>query len=100
MILGRCGLVCSQCGAFIKGKCLGCLSGKQAFKSCGVKKCVEEKNLPTCAACADYQDLKKCGKLNNFIAKVIGLMSGSNRIGNLNRLREVGPQKFEEENPS
>jgi hypothetical protein len=97
IIVGKCGLVCSKCSAFVRGKCLGCLSGKQAFKSCGVRKCAETKNIPNCSGCGDYPDLKQCGKLNSFISKIIGLMSDSNRLGNLNRIREAGLQKFEEE---
>ena len=97
-IIARCGLICSRCGAYVKGKCKGCDSDKPMFKNCPVKKCTIEKKLPNCAACADYPELRQCGKLNNFISKIIGFFTGSDRIGKLNRIREVGLEKFTSEN--
>lgn len=98
VIVARCGLICSKCGSFIRGKCPGCFSGKQAFASCPVKKCTEDRGILNCAACKDFADLKECGKINSFIAKVIGFITKSDRIGKLNRIRTIGLDKFKEEN--
>ena len=57
---------------------------------CKVKPCVQEKGYTTCAECADFGDLKACKKLNNFISKIFALIFRSDRIGNLNHIREIG----------
>jgi hypothetical protein len=98
VVIARCGLVCSKCGAFVKGKCKGCHSDKPMFKGCPIKKCTVEKNIPTCAACTDYKDLHDCRKLNNWISKIIGFFTKSDRIGKLRRIREGGLEKFISEN--
>ncbi len=96
-VLAYCGLVCSDCGAFTKGKCQGCHSDKPMNLGCKVKPCSQEKNCTTCANCGDFEDLKECKKLNNFISKIFGFIFRSDRIGNLNRIREIGLDKFKEE---
>jgi hypothetical protein len=97
VIIAHCGLVCSKCGSFKKGRCHGCHSEKPMFKNCPIKKCNIDGNLATCSDCADFEDLKKCKKLNNFISKIFGLLFGTNRIGNLVRIREIGPDVFKKE---
>lgn len=96
-VLAYCGLVCSQCGAFTKGKCGGCHSDKPMNSHCKVKPCVQQRNYSTCAECADFENLADCKKLNNFISKIFGFIFRSDRIGNLNRIREIGLDKFKEE---
>ena len=77
---------------------MGCNSEKPMFKGCPVKKCTIENKLATCAECAEYSDLRKCPKLNNFISKIVGVITKSDRIGKLNRIREIGLDKFKTEN--
>ena len=96
-VLAHCGLVCSSCGMFVKGKCGGCHSEKPMFARCPVKACCLEREIPTCAECADFEDLKQCRKLNNPIAKIFAFIFRSNRIGNLTRIREVGVEQFARE---
>ena len=98
IIIARCGLVCTKCGTFLKRKCKGCGSDKPMFKGCPVKKCTVEKNITTCADCKDFADLKQCGKINSFISKIIGLLTKSDRIGKLNRIREIGIDSYKSEN--
>jgi hypothetical protein len=93
-IVAHCGLVCSDCGAFKKSKCKGCYGGKPMFPNCPIKKCNLDNHRATCAECPDFQNLKDCGKLNNLISKFFGLVFRSDRIGNLNKIREVGLEKF------
>ena len=96
-VLACCGLVCSQCGAYRRNKCQGCHSEKPMHTGCKVKPCVLERGYTTCAECADFGDLKACKKLNNFISKIFACIFRSDRIGNLNRIREIGLNKFQEE---
>ena len=56
-IIACCGLICSECGAYKKQKCLGCYSDKPMYKNCPVKKCVIEQNYVTCADCTEYSSL-------------------------------------------
>ncbi|HUV66015.1 MAG TPA: DUF3795 domain-containing protein [Sedimentisphaerales bacterium] len=93
-IVAYCGLVCSECGAFRKHKCQGCHSEKPMFRNCPVKKCAAGRNYSTCAECGDFEDLKGCGKLNNFVSKIMGFVFRTNRIGNLRRIREIGLEQF------
>jgi Protein of unknown function (DUF3795) len=98
VIIAYCGIVCSKCGAFIKGKCKGCHGDKPMYKNCPIKKCNVAADLATCADCKDFKDLKKCKKLNNLISKIFGLIFRSNRIGNLVHIREIGLEKFKGKN--
>ena len=93
-IIAYCGLVCSNCGAYKKKKCQGCHSEKPMFKNCPVKKCAIEYNFSTCAECVEFKDLKQCKKLNSFVSKIFGLIFRSDRIGNLNKIREKGLDAF------
>jgi hypothetical protein len=52
----------------------------------------------TCADCKDFQELRKCKKLNNIISKLFGFFSKTDRIESLNRIREIGLEKFKSEN--
>jgi Protein of unknown function (DUF3795) len=93
-MVAYCGLVCSDCGAFKKLKCEGCRSDKPMFRNCPVKKCAADKNYVTCAECGEFEDLKRCRKLNNFISKLMGFVFRTDRISNLARIRQVGLEKF------
>ena len=93
-VLAYCGLVCSECGAYRKGRCKGCHSDKPMNSGCKVKPCAQEKQCVTCAECGEFANLKDCRKLNNFVSKMFGLIFRSDRIGNLNRIREVGFDRF------
>ena len=95
--VARCGLVCSTCGAFRRGRCGGCHSDKPMFVCCPVKACAVEKGCATCADCTDFTDLKACRKLNNFISRIFGLIFRSDRIGGLYRIREIGLDAFKSE---
>jgi hypothetical protein len=93
-LIASCGLVCSECGMFSRGRCDGCGAEKSCFKGCPVKKCSTEKKCATCADCHDFSDLRACKKLNNFISKVFGFIFRKDRIGQLIRIREIGPDAF------
>ncbi len=96
-IAAYCGLACSNCGMFLKGKCDGCHSSRPMNRNCKMKACAMERGYVTCADCTEFENLKDCKKLNNLIANFFGFIFRTDRIGNLNRIREVGLEKFIEE---
>ncbi len=97
IIVAHCGLVCSYCGMYLKGKCAGCHSDKPMNRNCKMKACSIERGYKNCAECTEFDNLKNCTKLNNFIANFFGFIFRTNRIGNLNRIREIGIEAFIEE---
>ncbi|MCK5173858.1 MAG: DUF3795 domain-containing protein [Planctomycetes bacterium] len=97
VVVAYCGLVCSDCGAYLKGRCQGCHCDKPMNKGCKVKPCAQERNCSTCGDCGGFENLKECDKLNNFISKIFAFIFRSDRIGNLNRIREIGIDRFKEE---
>ena len=96
-VLAYCGLVCSECGMYRKQKCQGCHSDKPMSMRCKVKPCAQERNFSSCAECKEFKNLKDCKKLNNYISKIFGIIFRSDRIGNLNRIREIELDRFKEE---
>ena len=97
VIVACCGLVCSDCGAYRRGRCQGCHTDKPMYRHCTVKACVQFRQYTTCADCTPYRDLTQCGKLHNFISRIFSWLFGTDRIGNLYRIREVGLEAFREE---
>ncbi len=93
-MIASCGLVCSQCGRFLKGRCLGCAGPAPAFASCPTRRCVRERGLQTCAGCAEHAQLRECRKLNNLISRIFGFVFGTDRMGNLERIRRDGMERF------
>jgi len=82
---------------FKKRKCAGCHSDKPMNRNCKMKACAMEHKYTTCADCTEFNNLKKCKKLNNIIANFFGLIFRTNRIGNLNQIRESGMEAFIED---
>lgn len=97
MVIAYCGLVCSNCGAYQKEKCLGCHSDKPMNKNCKIKKCAMAREYNTCADCSDFQDFKQCKNLYNFISRFFGFIFGTDRIGNLYEIRELGLEAFKKQ---
>ena len=97
VIVAYCGLVCTNCGMYLKGKCEGCHSERPMNRNCKMKACAMERKYITCADCTEFDNLKECKKLNNLVSKFFGFIFHTDRIGNLNRIREVGLDAFKEE---
>ena len=97
IIIAYCGLCCSNCGMYIKGRCQGCHSDKPMNRNCKMKACAMERGYITCAECTDFQDFKQCKKLYNIVSRFFGFIFRTDRIGNLNRIKNVGIDKFKEE---
>lgn len=100
VILAYCGLVCSNCGMYRKGKCLGCHSDKPMNRNCRMKACAMARGYTTCAECKDFRNLQECKKLYNLVSRLMGLIFRTDRIGNLNRIRQVGLDEFKAEKAS
>ncbi|NLH48907.1 MAG: DUF3795 domain-containing protein [Myxococcales bacterium] len=94
--LGACGLFCTNCRRFQRGKCRGCQIQPQ-FAKCPVRACCAKKGLLHCAPCADFaapRAFRECKKLNNPIARVLALLFGSDRNGALTLLRDQGLEAY------
>jgi hypothetical protein len=98
VIVACCGLVCSKCESYTNNKCRGCRSERPIFRNCKIRRCNLDNEYDTCADCKDFQELRKCKKLNNIISKLFGFFSKTDRIESLNRIREIGLEKFKSEN--
>lgn len=90
-----CGLYCSECGSFRKGKCAGCYGNEKATW-CEIRKCCRTNNYATCADCV-IMPLRECKKYNNIFAKVIGFVSRTERSKCIYRIKEVGLEVFAKE---
>ena len=98
--IAACGLFCTNCGAFKKGKCAGCQIGPRYFRKCAVRACCAEKGITTCAECDEFgapRDYRECAKLNTFVARVFSLFFGSDRPAALAMLRDRGRDIYIEE---
>ena len=62
-----------------------------------MKACAIEHKFITCTDCTEFQDFKKCKKLNNLVSNFFGFIFGTNRIANLEQIKKVGIDKFKEE---
>ena len=92
-LISYCGLYCAACRKYISGKCAGCRDNVKATW-CKVRLCGAERKYRSCADCSGFTDLKKCGKLNNFISKIFALLFGSDRVGSLCYIREKGYEAY------
>ncbi len=92
-IVSYCGLYCTNCPKYQKKKCPGCQENVKATW-CKVRTCCIDNNLSSCASCKEFTDVKQCGKLNNFISKMFGLVFNSDRIGGINYIRTNGTEAF------
>lgn len=67
------------------------------YKNCKVKQCAVTREYSTCADCEEFENLKECKKLHNWVSRLFGFIFRTNRIANLNHIREAGLDKFNEE---
>ena len=97
MIIAYCGLACSNCVMYRKGKCAGCHSKRPMNRDCKMKACAMERKYRTCATCSEFKELEECRKLNNLVSRFFGFIFRTNRIRNLYRIREIGLEEFKKE---
>jgi len=92
-LVAACGLYCGNCGAYLKGKCPGCAANEKA-SWCTVRLCCRDQKYSSCAECGKFQAFEDCGKLNNFISKVISIFTRSDRPARLRRIKEIGREAY------
>ena len=79
--IAACGLFCTNCGKFKRGRCQGCQE-VPGFQRCSIRKCVIEKGITICAECDEFaspRSYAECKKINNLIAKIFALILSPDR---------------------
>ncbi len=92
-VISYCGLYCSNCPKFIKGKCLGCQKNNKA-SWCKIRTCNIEKNYKSCADCTD-SDAKHCKKFDNPISKIFAFIFNSDREAGIQLIKDEGYDGFQ-----
>ena len=88
-LIARCGLYCGACGRYLKEKCPGCARNDKATW-CGIRSCCMEHAYASCADCAEFPVAMACGKFNNFISKIFGLIFRSDRGACIRAIKSGG----------
>ncbi|MGE4403371.1 MAG: DUF3795 domain-containing protein [Desulfobulbus sp.] len=88
-LVAYCGLYCGACRSYLKGKCKGCHENSKAGW-CKVRSCCTEKQIMTCAECAEFPGPQTCKKFNNFISKLFGLVFKSDRAACITQIKHLG----------
>lgn len=88
-LVAFCGLYCGACKRYLKGKCPGC---RDNFKAswCKIRLCCIEQEYSSCADCADYPNPQECGRFNNFIGRIFGLIFRSDRSACIRQIKDLG----------
>jgi len=99
-IVGACGLNCGLCPRYHTegtSRCPGCCGADfwQKHPSCGfITCCVKQKNLETCAECADWEGCERLGKSLNAAKNVDSFISYRPLADNLAFIRKQGVDEF------
>ena len=88
-LVARCGLYCGACRSYLKGRCKGCSENVKATW-CAIRSCCAEREIATCAECADFSDPRDCRKFDNLISRLFGLVIRSDRAACMDQVREHG----------
>jgi len=88
-LVAYCGLYCGACKSHLDGKCAGCHENSKATW-CKVRSCCLEKQIASCAECAEFQDPCGCKKFSNFMSKLFGLVFRSNRAACIAQIKQLG----------
>jgi hypothetical protein len=88
-LVACCGLYCGACKSYLDEKCKGCHENSKATW-CKVRSCCTEKQIKSCAECGDFADPRACGKFNNFMSKLFGLVFRSDRAACIAQIRRMG----------
>ncbi len=94
-LLSFCGLYCGNCSGYLgkmplMGKCAGCLENGGP-PNCKIRECCKERGYRTCAECDTVED---CKLLNSFTHKVARIIFGSDKKGNLAKIKALGVEAF------
>jgi hypothetical protein len=92
-LIAKCGLYCGACNKYLNGKCPGCEHNTNA-SWCKIRLCCTENGYKSCADCVLYKDIKQCGKFNNLMSKLFGILFNSDRNACIERIRELGYEQY------
>ncbi len=92
-VIAFCGLFCTNCKSYIKGKCPGCQENNKA-SWCKIRTCCMEKKIASCAECEEFVFPNDCKKYNNVFARVIGFVTKTDRSKCIETIRKEGADKF------
>ena len=95
-LVAFCGLYCGECGQYKRGKCPGCAENENAGW-CQIRACCQEHSLETCAACAEFADVRDCRKFDNFMSRIFGVIFRSDRPANIARIKAIGVEAYASE---
>jgi hypothetical protein len=88
-LVAYCGLYCGACKSYLKGRCPGCHENAKAGW-CKVRACCRERQLSSCAECAEFPDPRACKKYNNFMSRLAGLVFRSDRAACIEQIKQLG----------
>ena len=88
-LVAYCGLYCGACRSYVRERCLGCLENEKA-SWCAVRSCCRSRQIASCADCTDFPNVRDCGKYDNFVSKLFGLVFRSDRAACIAQIKELG----------
>jgi hypothetical protein len=88
-MVANCGLYCGACRSYLKGRCRGCVENSKATW-CKVRSCCAEKQIKTCAQCTEVAEPAACGKFNNRMSRLFGLVFRSDRAACIAQIKRLG----------
>lgn len=89
-LVAYCGLYCGACRSCLAGKCNnGCHENSKA-SWCKVRSCCMERQIKSCAECAEFADPRACRKFNNLISKLFGLLFKSDHAACIAQIKQLG----------
>ena len=94
-LLSFCGLYCGNCSLHVRGmpllgRCVGCLEN-DGLPNCKIRECCMAKGYRTCAECHTLDDGRLLHSLTHKVSRIV---FGSDKLGNLAKIRDVGVEAF------
>ena len=88
-LVAYCGLYCGACRSCLAGKCNGCHENSKATW-CKVRSCCMERQIKSCAECAEFPEPRACRKYNNFMSRLFGQLFKSDRAACIAQIKQLG----------
>lgn len=85
-LVSSCGIYCGACHRYKKKKCPGCAQNRSATW-CKIRTCTSERQIRTCAECAEFSNVNQCRKFNTLFAKFFALVFRSDRPASLKKIQ-------------
>jgi hypothetical protein len=92
-LISYCGLYCSNCRSYLKGKCPGCAENEKATW-CKIRTCCKENGIKSCADCKEFSNPAECKKFNNFVSKIFALVFRSDRAASIEMIKKEGYKAY------